>query len=104
MNKYDYAFKFTISGFILLVIFAVTLNLLPENIAQDLAKSLALNIVLSIITGICGLSGLYLWVTGFNRFKPSIGNYSLKWLMYLSFNMLAAVYLHWQYKKHEQNN
>jgi hypothetical protein len=102
MNKYDYAFKLAISGFTLLLVFAVVLNFVPEGTAQSFSSSLALNIVLSGITGVCGLSGLYLWVTGFKRFKPSIGNYSFKWFIYLSFNMLAALYLHWQYKK--QNN
>jgi hypothetical protein len=61
-------------------------------------------VLLQIISGLLSLSFIlpatYIWVDGFNRFKPTIGFYGGKWVAYVAFNVIAGLYLHHAYKKH----
>jgi len=93
MNKYDLAFKTGIYSFIAIIVFLVAMNLLPIDIAMKAEESVIVQSLSTVLGLLLSISGLFLWVTGFKRFRKQLSTFG-SFFMYVSFNMLSAFYLH----------
>ena len=99
MKKYEMAFRTRLISFTLMLILVIGLNILPENILFEIENSDVFKIILGSISLVFCVSGVYLWVTGFTRFKSTIGYYGPKWLAYVVFTFFSAFYLHYAYTR-----
>jgi len=97
MNRYDVALKIGIISFLVILVFLISMNFISEESASVAEKSIlvqGVNIVLSLAVT---CSGLFLWFTGFSRFKTRIGNYGIKWLMYATCTIFSGFYMQYRY-------
>ncbi|RBP44831.1 hypothetical protein DFR28_1221 [Arenicella xantha] len=58
-----------------------------------------MQVVGGLLSLLAFVSGFYLWVTGFKRYKHLLGGYSFKWLVYVSLTIISALYMQFKYGK-----
>ena len=95
MDKHQLAAKtviFSFLGMLVLLIFAVSTEPIEGNLSFTL-----LQIFGGILTIFIFIPGMYLWVTGFERFEIYLNHSASKKFMYVSFTFIYAVYLQLKY-------
>jgi hypothetical protein len=97
MNRYRLALRVGTIGFasMLLLVFALSALAIAPDPGTDAYISMQLTgVALSLI--VVG-NGLFLWISGFRRFKSIIGPYGVAWLSYVTFTILSGFYMEYRY-------
>lgn len=103
MSKYDICARTSTYAFLGLLGFLILATALEPKEGTAIFS-------LFQITGLFGLGlafgpSLYLWVTGFKRYKKYLGYYGYKWVLYASVLTLAyAVYIQLKYGNQFSNS
>jgi len=104
MNRYDIAQRVGVISIILLIVEGMILSNISENSAIELESSYIFQLLNSVVSLLMLCPGLYLWITGFKRFKYILGNYGFKWLAYFSFSIIGGFYMQYKYGGHHENS
>ena len=101
MNKYAIFARLSLGSLIVMLGFTLLLGLLPSELFKYELTEQLIGIVALLLTAGFFLPGFYLWVTGFSRYKESIGYWSPRFVLYLVFTILYAIYLEFRNERAE---
>lgn len=97
MNIYDVAYKIGIFSFVAILAFLICMNLIFMETAVEMEESKLVQGVSIFLTLTVSGSGIFLWFTGFRRFKDVVGTYDFGWLMYATFTVFSGFYMQFRY-------
>lgn len=95
VDRYDIAARITLIGFALLMVILGFAVFVEPVEGSELFATMQIASILA--TFVAGLPGLYLWVTGFKRFRRHLGSYGPRFVLYGCFTILYAVYIQLRY-------
>ena len=97
MNRYRLLAHLCVASFLAMVCILITLNVLTIELAEGSSSFIFMQVIGALLSLIISICGLYLWITGFKRFKHIIGNFGFSWLCYLTFTIFSGVYMQYRY-------
>lgn len=97
MNKYDVALKIGVLSFVAILFFLIFMNFISMESALEIEESKLIQSASVVLSLAVSSSGLFLWFTGFRRFKGRIGTYGFRWLMYATFTIFSGFYMQYRY-------
>lgn len=103
MDKYAISVRLSIGSFLAMIGLTSSLGLLPGELFKYDAMDLFLNTAGFVLAAFFIFPGLYLWLTGFKRYKNLLGHWGPKLILYWVFTIPYAIYLQFKYERDAKN-
>ena len=102
MNKFDLAAKTTLAALGCLIFLAIAVETKdPIEGTSFFYVASGLSVIFALLFI---LPGMYLWVTGFKRFREHLGHWGPKMLSYMVLTIIYAVYIQLRHGHELQNS